>query len=94
MSRDESQKKGAYLQRVVSVERGAFTPLVFSTNGLCERECLRALKNLVRLIVMRHSGLQYSLVMNHLLRSKMEDLFRFGQVVRHLFPRLPGLIFA
>ena len=64
MSKNESQKKRAYLQRVVNVERGAFTPLVFSTNGLCGRECLRALKNLVGLIVMHHSGLQYSLVMN------------------------------
>ena len=64
MSRNESQKMRAYLQRVVNVERVAFTPLVFSTNGLCGRECLRA-KNLVGSIVMHHSGLQYTLVMNH-----------------------------
>ena len=38
ISRNEHQKKRAYLQRVVDVERGSFTPLVFSTNGICGTE--------------------------------------------------------
>ena len=66
MSRNEEQKKRAYLQRVVHVQRGSFTPLVFSTSGLCGQECARALKNIVSLIVGGNSDLQYSHVMGHL----------------------------
>ena len=66
ISRNEHQKKRAYLQRVVDVERGSFTPLVFSTNGVCGTECSRALKNIVQLVVNKHSDLQYAVVMAQL----------------------------
>ena len=56
----------SYLQRVIHVERGAFTPLVFATNGMCSQECSRALKNLVGLIINKHSDLRYSSVMARL----------------------------
>ena len=32
---NEGEKKNRYAQRVVEVERGSFTPLVFSTEGQC-----------------------------------------------------------
>ena len=41
---------------------GSFTPLVFSTKGICGTECSRALKNIVQLVVNKHSDLQYAVV--------------------------------
>ena len=35
----EAAKKRKYLQRVLEVEQGAFTPLVFGTNGGMGSEC-------------------------------------------------------
>ena len=61
LSRNEKQKKCAYLERVVNVERGAFTPLVFATDGMYGQECSRALRNLVGIIVDNHSDLQQSI---------------------------------
>ena len=66
LSRNEAQKKRAYLQRVIDVERGTFTPLVFATNGMCASECSRALKNIVQLIVEKQPELSYAMVMSHL----------------------------
>ena len=42
LTRNEQQKNRAYLQRVIHVERGAFTRLVFAINGICGQECSRA----------------------------------------------------
>ena len=55
------------VQRVIDVERGTFTPLVFATNGMCASECSRALKNIVQLIVEKQSELfSYAIAMSHL----------------------------
>ena len=35
----ENEKKSAYNQRVMEIEHGTFTPLVFGTNGAMGREC-------------------------------------------------------
>ena len=42
----EDEKKREYLQRVLDVEMGSFTPLVFGTNGGMGNECQRFLKHL------------------------------------------------
>ena len=42
----EQAKKREYLQRVIDVENGSFTPLVFGTNGGMGMECDRFLSNL------------------------------------------------
>ena len=39
-------KKREYLQRVLDVENGVFTPLVFGTNGGLGEECARFLSSL------------------------------------------------
>ena len=40
----EEEKKRKYQQRVLDVEMGSFTPLVFKTNGGTGNECQRFLK--------------------------------------------------
>ena len=62
----EREKKRQYRERVNVIDRGAFTPLVFSTSGLTGRECSRFLKTLVQAIVEKNIDLHYSTVMNHL----------------------------
>ena len=42
----EAAKKREYLQRVLEVEQGAFTPLVFGTNGGMGSECQRFISQL------------------------------------------------
>ena len=42
----EDETKREYLQRVLDVEMGSFTPLVFGTNGGMGNECQRFLKHL------------------------------------------------
>ena len=46
----EKMKKRPYGERVTAVERGAFTPLVFSTSGMIGKECPMFLKTLACLI--------------------------------------------
>jgi len=43
----EKEKKSKYKQRVIDVEMGSFTPLVFGTNGGMGKECKLFLSNLV-----------------------------------------------
>ena len=42
----EEEKKRKYQQRVLDVEMGSFTPLVFGTNGGMGNECQRFVKHL------------------------------------------------
>ena len=35
------EKKRAYNSRILEVEHGTFTPLVFATNGIMSKECVR-----------------------------------------------------
>ena len=44
LERNEREKKRQYCQRVNLIDRGVFTPLVFTTNGLVGQECNRCLK--------------------------------------------------
>ena len=66
----ELEKKRAYCQRVNDVERAAFTPLVFATNGMAGVECSMFLKRLVTRLTERHRDLDYAVVMHHL-RAKL-----------------------
>ena len=47
---NENEKKRAYGQRVIDVEKGSFTPLVFTTTGGMGPECQRFNKRLAALI--------------------------------------------
>ena len=66
----ERAKKTTYASRVVNVDRGSFTPLVFSTYGICGPETTIFLKSLASLFVERNRDLSYSVVMG-LLRTQI-----------------------
>ena len=55
--RNEQEKKRQYCQRVVNIDRGVFTPLVFSTSGVIGRECDVFLKTLASEICSKHKDL-------------------------------------
>ena len=44
----ENEKKRVYNQRVIKIEQGTFTPLVFGTNGAMAKECQIFHKHLAR----------------------------------------------
>ena len=62
----ERAKKNQYASRVVHVQRGSFTPLVFSTYGISGPETTIFLKSLASLFVERNPDLSYSVVMSKL----------------------------
>ncbi len=66
LEQHEREKKRQYSERINNIDRGVFTPLVFSTAGLAGRECSRGLKMLVNAIVDKNIDLSYSAVMGHL----------------------------
>ena len=49
----EDQKKHKYQQRVLDVEEGSFTPLVFGTNGGMGNQCQHFLKHLTHKIAQK-----------------------------------------
>ena len=59
----EREKKTAYNQRIIQVERATFTPLVFSTMGGMAKECTKYHKRVAELISNK-TGEEYSKVMN------------------------------
>ena len=62
----ERMKKREYGARVNQVERGSFTPLVFSTFGMCGPEANVFFKSLVSQVSEKNPNLSYSVVMGHL----------------------------
>jgi hypothetical protein len=60
----ERAKKRAYNDRVLQVEKGTFTPLIFSTTGGMGPECARYHKRIAELIANKR-GEEYSHVVNH-----------------------------
>ena len=55
----ENDKKRLYARRVLDVEHGSFTPLVFTTSGGMGKECIRYHSRLAELIATK-KGKQYS----------------------------------
>ena len=62
---NENEKKNAYNQRVIQVEKATFTPLVFSTMGGMAPECTKFHKQ-VAVLISNKTKEEYSHVMNHL----------------------------
>ena len=46
----ENEKKRQYAERVMEIEQGTFTPLVFTTTGGMEDECVKYHSRLVKVI--------------------------------------------
>ena len=61
--KQEKEKKDKYGLRILEIEKGTFTPLVFTTAGGCGKECNMALKRLCNLISEK-TGNNQSSVMN------------------------------
>ena len=61
----EKEKKQAYNQRILQVEKASFTPLVFSTSGGMAAECTKYHKKIAELISIKTKE-EYSQVMSHL----------------------------
>ena len=61
----EQEKKAAYNERILQIEKGSFTPLVFSTTGGMGPESTKYHKRIAELIAAKRNE-QYSDVMNHL----------------------------
>ena len=64
-NKHEKEKKRAYNDRIMQVEKGSFTPLIFSTTGGMGPECARYHKRVAELIANKR-GEQYSDVVNHM----------------------------
>ena len=61
----EKEKKQAYNNRILQIEKATFTPLVFSTSGGMAGECLKFHRKLAEHISNKTKE-EYSHVMNHL----------------------------
>ena len=62
---NEKQKKRAYNDRVINIEKATFTPLVFTTTGGMGPECQKFNKRLAELISQKQRE-EYSHVMRHI----------------------------
>ena len=50
LAEHERRKKSEYAERIINVDRGTFTPLIFTTVGCCAPECSRFIKRLCGLL--------------------------------------------
>ena len=66
---NEKEKKRTYNQRVIQVEHGSFTPLVFSAHGGCGREAQHFVTSLVEKIAKKRD--MPSSVISNYVRTKI-----------------------
>ena len=64
-TKHENEKKAEYNERILQIEKGSFTPLIFSTNGGMGPESTKYHKRVAELIADKRNEL-YSDVVNHL----------------------------
>ena len=69
LARHENEKKRAYNRRVLEIEHGSFTPLVFGSNGAMGRECATYHKLLAQKISLKEDK-PYAIVMSWI-RTKL-----------------------
>ena len=67
----EEEKKRKYQQRVLDVEMGSFTPLVFRTNGRMGNECQRFLKHLADKIAQKDTEPYHTCIVITWLRTQI-----------------------
>ena len=72
---NENEKKRKYNNRVMNVEQGCFTPLVFSTNGGMGRECRKFYARLADMIAAKRKQ-EYCVTMSWLRRKISFSLIR------------------
>ena len=74
-SHHEQQKKREYNNRVIRIEQGSFTPMVFSTSGGMGTEASKLLKRVAQKISLKRKE-EYSHVISFLRRRFRFDLLR------------------
>jgi hypothetical protein len=57
---NEREKKNEYCQRVLQVENGTFSPLVFSINGGMGKECMAVYKRIAQMMADKRESTSYS----------------------------------
>ena len=62
---NENEKKRAYNDRIINVEKSSFTPLVFTTTGGMGPECHKLNKRIAETIASKQKE-EYSQVMKHI----------------------------
>ena len=72
LRKHELEKKNAYNRRVMEVEHGSFTPLVFTTSGVMSHECTRYHKALAEKLSEKRNE-RYDVIMRYL-RVKLSFL--------------------
>ena len=72
---NEKEKKRKYLQRVIQVERGSFTPLVFSTTGGMGPEAEKLVKTLAQKME-KCNGQRYSDSVSYIRRRLRFELLK------------------
>ena len=71
----EEEKKQGYLPRVLQLEKGTFTPVVFSTSGGMGKEAVRLLWQMAERMSIKR-GYNYSSVVSFLRRRFCFDLLK------------------
>jgi hypothetical protein len=72
LDKHEKEKKRHYNHRVMNIEHGTFTPLVFSVNGSIGAECLKFHKHLADMISLKN-GERYERILS-IIRCKLSFL--------------------
>ena len=72
LRKHEQEKKTKYNRRVMEVEHGSFTPLIFTTSGVMSHECTKYHKALAEKLSEKRSE-QYDVIMRYL-RVKLSFL--------------------
>ena len=79
LKKHETEKKTSYNKRVMEVEHGSFTPLVFTTSGVMSHECTRFHKALAEKLSEKN-GERYEVIMRYL-RVKLSFLALRGTLL-------------
>ena len=80
----ENEKKRLYSERVLDIEHGTFTPLVFTTTGGMGKECLKYYSRLAQLIAIKKRGA----VCQNYLMDQNQNLIRTLEICVGLSSRL------
>ena len=72
---NENEKKRKYLQRIIQIERGTFTPVVFSTTGGMGLEAQRLVKKLAQKMAITN-GQRYADSVSYIRRRLRFELLK------------------
>ena len=83
--RHEDAKKREYLERVLEVEHGSFTPLIFGTNGGFGEECKRFLSTLANKLSEKNNDTYGTVISNMAKNSTVNgDHLRFITLLKRI----------